>query len=159
MPDAAVQIRGLKEFRAALKAAGAGYPKELRAVHKQVADTTAGRARSIAEGLGGVHARAAKAIKGYATQTEARLGSHPSASVPEANVAVWGAKRRTGWYAARRYAGGRPQHPPWVGNSWTVAERGQGPYALNQAVSEEADHIVELYAEAFDRLTAKAFPD
>jgi len=54
VPATSESVRGLREFRSGLKAAGAEYPKELRRAHKEIADLVAARARGIAEGLGGI---------------------------------------------------------------------------------------------------------
>lgn len=74
----------------------------------------------------------------------------------EANAAFWGAKKRTGWNAGH---GGRPQHPAWIGNMWDAGVTGQGPYAINQALADHTDDIVDAYSAALDRIAATAFPD
>lgn len=77
----------------------------------------------------------------------------------EANAAFWGAKKRTGWYAAQKYAGGPTQHPEWVGNNWDVGVLGQGPYAINPAIFHELDNIERAYGEAVEDIARRAFPD
>jgi|GEM_PF-1931931 len=156
----AFEVRGLREFRRELRAIDPKFPKELRLAHKAIADDVATKARSIASGSGGVQAKAAGAIKGYATQSNARVGIATGKSFPMANVAFWGAKKRTGWYGASKYAGsGGRQHPEWVGNTWDVGVAGQGPYAINDAIASMNSQILDEYADAIGRLMAKAFPD
>lgn len=152
-------IRGLPEFRRELRALGPEWPRELRKANKNIAQLGAHYAQVVAHGMGGVQAKAASAIRGYANQREARIGVVPSARVPFANVAFWGAKRHTGWYERARYNDSPRQHPEWVGNTWDVAEHGVGPYAINEALAEHIDDILDEYGEAIDRLAARAFPD
>ena len=137
-----IEVVGLKEFRKALKAMDPQWPKALRKVHKQIADTGAGLARGVASGMGGVQAHFADALRGTATQTEARISVNGRGG---ANVAFWGAKRHTGWYARSQFHDSTPQHPPWVGSSWEVAVPGEGPYAINPALAAYRPDIWEAY--------------
>jgi len=149
----AAEIRGLKEFRRQLKDVDAYWVKELRKASKDVADEGASHARREAASLGGVQAHAAKAIKGYATATEARVGILAGKRHPEANAAFWGAKRRTGWYGFNRYRVSRAiQHPVWVGNAWEPAVRGQGPYAINDALATHLESLLNRYRKSIDDL-------
>lgn len=170
---AGVEVKGLKQFRRDLKAADAKYPKELRALHKRIADRVSVDARKKAQSLGGVHAKAAAAIKPRATQTEARLSVVPQKRTAMANVAFFGARARTGWYSHYRYASsartslarrvtGRVrgvQHPGWVGNSWEIAKRGEGPYALNDAIRTNVKWAQSELLDGMDKLAARAFPE
>lgn len=156
MAQASLQVEGLKEFRRELKQVSNDLPKELRKLQKQLADEVASKAQGIASGMGGVTAKASGAIRAYATRQQASIGV-PSGGIPA--VAFWGALKRTGWYAHIHSPGGRPQHPKWVGNSWEAAERGQGPYAINDALADAADTIEERYAQMIMELAARAFPD
>ncbi len=74
-----------------------------------------------------------------------------------ANAAFWGAKQdHTGWNAGNR---GQPNQPEWVGNSWDVGVKGQGPYALNEAIATHLDSYLEEMWDGIDRVVAQAFPD
>lgn len=153
---AAVEIKGLAEFRRALKAIGPEWPKAMRLAHKQISTDVARTAQGISAGMGGVHAKAAGLIKGYASGTQASVG------VPSGigGAAEWGTLRHTGWYAAARYrASSGRQHPPWVGSSWEPGVAGQGPYAINSALAGDLDQVVEAFMHAIDDLTANAFPN
>ena len=51
-----------------------------------------------------------------------------------------------------------PQFEKWVGSSWAVGKRGEGPYAINEAVADKEDEIVEAIADGMDRLARRAYP-
>jgi hypothetical protein len=156
MAAKALDIKGLKDFRRELKSASAAFPKEMRKAQKGMADDVATRAQGIASGMGGEAAKAAGQIKGYATQTQASVG-FPSGGV--AGAAFWGTLRRTGWYAAARYAGSTRQHPRWIGNSWEPGVAGQGPRAINDALADYLPNMEARYLDMIDDLTRRAFPD
>lgn len=153
---AAVTVRGIKEFRRELRRLHGEWPRALRDVHKEIADHGAKLAQGYARGMGGVQAKAAAAIKGYANQREARIGVSAGKTYPMANVAFWGAKRHTGWYAG---IAGPAQHPPWVGNSWDVAVVGEGPYAINPALAAYLPELMEMVGDRLEQLARAAFPD
>lgn len=157
-PQLGADAPELKAWRAELKALDAAWPKELAKANRQVAQKGAQMARNRAAAMGGVQTKAAGAIKGLGTQVNARIAVNPS-QAPMANVAFWGAKRHTGWYAAARYDESRAQHPQWIGTSWDVAVDGEGPYAINAALAEGQEELAGFYGDAMDELTARAFPD
>ena len=154
------EVRHLREFRAALREIDPQFPRELRAVNKKIADRAATGARGIAYGLGGVQAKAAGAITGSADQTSASVGVNASSRNPMANVAFWGAKKRTGWFADARYSSSSSiQHPPWVGNSWEPAEFSGGPYAINRALFFDLPDLMADFDDMVDDISRRAFPD
>lgn len=157
----AVEITGLREFRKALKAVGPEFPKELTKANRDVSKIAERVSQNAARSMGGIQARAASAIKGSANARSARIQIKPSKGkrnpTAMANVAFWGAKKRTGWYRTKPQ--GKPQHPEWVGSSWAVAEPNEGPYAINPALARHLDDIVAAHAAALNRLAARAFPD
>lgn len=163
-------ITGIKEFRAALKAIGPEWPKELKETHEQIGRRGRALSQAQARAMGGVQARAAGAIKSRGNQREAVIYVQPTTQNPMAFIAFWGAKRRTGWYAkagpnAMSRTGWasrqvlKPQHPPWVGNTWEPAVAGQGPYAINEALAEHLDDLLDQYLNMIDRLSGRAFPE
>jgi hypothetical protein len=156
MAQRGIDVKGLREFRTELKRVDAEFPKALRKVHKEIADDVADRAQNVASGMGGVRAKAAGAIRGYATQVQASVGVSGGGI---ANVAFWGALKRSGWYAHIHSPGGRRQHPMWVGNSWEPGVAGQGPYAINDAIADKLPDIDESYLDAIEDLARSAFPD
>jgi hypothetical protein len=159
-----VTVQGLRDFRAALKAAGNDLPKELRLGLSEVAQIAQRVSIAEAHRMGGIQSKAAKAIKGAATQSEARVQINKSKSKRNptafANIAFWGAKKRTGWYAFDKYGqSNTQQHPPWVGNKWEVLNPTEGPYALNAALARHEGEILAALTAALDRLIAEAFPN
>lgn len=162
MTKAAIEVRNLKQFRKDLKQleSGSEWAKALTAVNRTTAQKIAIIARAKALGLGGVRQHAASAIRGYATAEQGSVGFNPGGAHPEASVAFWGSKGRSGWYARPQYTGSKkPQHPPWVGNSWEPGVAGQGPYAINAALAQYLPQLEEDYAKALDDLAKAAFPD
>lgn len=157
----AVNVVGLREFRKALKAVGPEWPKELTRANRDVAKIAERVSQSEARRMGGVQAKAASAIRGSASARYARIQVKPSGSkrsnTAMANVAFWGAKKRTGWYATKKP--GKPQHPEWVGANWEVADATQGPYAINAALARHMDDIIAAHMSALDRIAKDAFPD
>lgn len=158
MAESAVRWYGLDEFRAELRKIDddRGWAKELQQVNKKIADRAAEGARGIAVGMGGVWARAADAIGSSASAGAGRVVVNKSGRNPMANVAFWGALRRSGWNAGH---GGARQHPPWVGNSWDVATFSGGPYAINRALFFDLPEITADYMAMVDDVARRAFPD
>lgn len=157
----AIEITGLREFRKALKAVGPEFPKELTRANRDVAKIAERVSQSQARSMGGIQARAASAIKGSANARSARIQIKPSKGkrnpTAMANVAFWGAEKRTGWY--RTKPEGKPQHPEWVGSAWEVADMNSGPYAINAALARHLDDIVAAHSAALNRLAEAAFSD
>jgi hypothetical protein len=151
-------IAGMAEFRKALRSMGEQYPKKLRQINKDIADIGADYSQAEAFKMGGIWAKAAKGIKGKASQKDARIGVTTGKSTPFAGAAFWGMKRRTGWYGGLHSPNGAPQHPPWVGNTWAVAVKGQGPYAINTALADHLDDILKVYSDAIEALMNEALP-
>lgn len=150
MPVTKVQIHGLKDFRRELRALK--LTKELSAVHKRVAELVAQRARAAAPGETG------QAITARANQRAASLGI--GRRPPWATVTFFGAKRRTGWYARRRYRDSPArQHQPWVGNQWDPGETGGTPYFIGPAINDAVPEVVELMGDEMERLAGEAFPE
>lgn len=50
------------------------------------------------------------------------------------------------------------QFPTWVGNGWDVGGPG-GPYAVNPAIRESLDDIVNAYGDGLEVVSRAAFPD
>ncbi len=158
MPPRGAEIRGIREFRRELSKIDGLWAKELRRVSKDVADQGALYSRREASALGGVHRHSQDAIRGYATANDAKVGVSAGKRFPEANVAFWGAKQRTGWYGGGQYRQSRgQQHPPWVGNNWVPARRGQGPYAINEALAKNLDRLLAMYLDMVEDMTREAF--
>tara|TARA_R110000822_G_scaffold74154_4_gene178267 strand:+ start:164 stop:682 length:519 start_codon:yes stop_codon:yes gene_type:complete len=158
----ALSVQGLPSFRKALKELGPEWPKQLTQAHRDIAKIAERVSQSEARSMGGVFAKAAPAIRGTGNARNAKVGVKPSksarAGTAMANVAFWGALKRTGDNRAGRRNGKR-QHPIWVGDSWDAAVAGQGPYAINTSLARHMDDIQDAYMAALDRLASAAFPD
>ena len=159
MPRGRESVEGLAELRRGLKSLGTGVERELQKTNKSLVNTIADDARGRASSMGGVQAKAAAAIKGYATGTSMAVGVAAGGRYPMANAAFWGEKAHSGWYAAARYqTSSGQQHPEWVGNSWSAGVAGQGPYAINDAIAAGADLAVDEWGNAIDGLILRSFP-
>lgn len=157
MAGPSLSIKGGREFRAALKAVDRDFPKMLAKAHRVIAQDVGREARNEAGSLDPIQRAAARAIMGSGTQAAARI-QVDTRKVPFGNVAFWGSKSRTGWYAAPRFEGGAPQSPPWVGNSWQPGEYGEGPYAINDTIARMRDRIIDEYGDALMDIARQAFP-
>lgn len=152
-----VRIRGLQEFRRELRKANGSLSNEMRTIHRRVSDLVARRAQASMAGGGRQASAAAGAIKARATNRSATIDT--VAKPPFALGVIWGQRRRSGWYAAKRYEGssGR-QFPKWVGNQWDPGDFGGKPYHVGDAINDSLDEIDEIYLEGIDELTRRAFP-
>lgn len=156
-----IQISGkdFDGFVRDLRDAQAGLAKEKRRANKEVAEFVASAARVKAAGGTKIQRHFAGAIQGRSTQYVARIGVSAAGKWWGANTAFFGAKRRTGWYAAKKYAGSPArQFPEWVGAGWEYASRTEGPYAINAALADVLPRVEELYIEAHERAYKRAFP-
>jgi hypothetical protein len=139
-----VEVRGLRELQAGLRAIDSKAPGDLRKGLKSAAELVAEEARSLASSAGGVLAKSADSIKAQAQQRDARI-SWGSARIPYAAGAIMGAVR---W----------KQFEEWRGNSWSVGVAGTGPRAVNDAVASKEDELVEAIGDVIEDLAHRAFP-
>lgn len=155
----------LTAFRKDLKALGPAWPKEVTKVNKVISTKGADKARARAVSLGAVWRRNADAIKPRATAAFGAIRIAPStargSTTAGATAAFWGSDQRSGWNAnaAHAIAGGKPQHPRWVGNTWEAGVKGQGPYAINDALVDYGPELLEDWGHGIDDLTRRAFPN
>ncbi len=145
------------------------WKKELRKLYAKLGRKGAAWARAELKGQPAQIARAAAAVRGGSSSTQARVGAS-SKAVPNALAAIWGTKGGTGWAggwydkqyvpsrAAAYAAAGTRNNPPWVGNDWTVATRGQGPRGINSALADHQDELVDMFADAALDVVTRAFP-
>lgn len=146
---------------------------ELRKANRPVARRAAADVRSEMRSSGDRQlAAAARAVRPRVDPTSAAVAVTANATVPFALAATWGRKgRRTGWnawvYDGRgnpvrvrrvRAASGLRQHPPWVGNTWTVATRGEGPRGVNDALADHIDDYRDEHAQAALSVIVRALP-
>jgi hypothetical protein len=138
-----VEVPGLAEWKAALRAVPGRWVGGLARANRSVADPVAARARQLAGQAGSTEAAAQSSITATATQSAAKI--------------AWGGSRVP--FSAGAYMGAKryPQFKPWVGNSWEVGGAG-GPRDINDAVREMRERIAETYAEVFMTAARAAFP-
>lgn len=148
-----VEVLGLSAFRKELRQLEDPKPwtRELGKVNREVAKQGAEWARAAASAMGGPQKHFAGAIRGYGSAASARIAIKDQ----DAYAAFWGAKQRTGWNAGNQ----TPNQPEWVGNSWDAAVRGQGPYAINDALATRIRQLEALYINGINDITRRAFPD
>lgn len=152
----AIYVRNIDEdlrlFRNALRRAGPGWTNIQKAVNKDIATYIERKAQMMGETKQQVVPSKKtpvpppiRVIKGQGTIRAAKVFIPPSHP-----------------YAAGALFGGyRPQFPEWVGNTWEVGGAG-GPAAINPAIRESKDDIVQAYGDAFEYMSSvliRAFPD
>jgi hypothetical protein len=140
-----IEAKGMREFRRALKDAGKEWPKELRAAQRDLVKPIETAARARADAYGGVRRKAKNAIRASAGARQTAVGITIGTNrYPFSSGAFFGAKRY-------------PQFSGWVGNDWEAGAHGEGPYAINDAVADHTDRIIETYGEMVDRVARRAF--
>ena len=148
-----LEVVGLKQFRSDLRKMenGKRWVRELGAEQRVIAKRVAGDARFEAARMGGSTKHFADAIKGLGGATGARI----QIADDTANAAFWGAKNQwTGWNLESE--GRAANQPEWVGNTWEVGVRGQGPYAINDTIAELRTWIEQQYLDGIERVAKAA---
>lgn len=139
MAGARVEVTGLKELRRELrKLEGDGaWKKDLRDAGLKAATIVATDAKASAMRASNprMGTRAANTIRPLASQTSGTVAAG-SKAVPWTLGHIWGSNQFR-------------QFP----------KRIKGGYHLYPAIEKNADKIVEIYADAIDDLTKKAFPE
>ena len=140
-----IEIHGLKELNRELKRVDAGFPKAMRKAGLAAAAVVTATAQARAAAGTPTQRKAARAIKARAGAGRAAVAVVPSRAIPFAFGAFFGAKQY-------------PQFDRWVGNTWDAGSRTSGPYAINPAIADTKDEVIDLYATAILEITDKAFP-
>lgn len=153
-PLISVQVRGLRELRAALRQADRDLPKQLTLVFREAAQLVQARAQAAAPSD-----RHARSVRARGTQKGAFLRVVPGRRGDSLAVFL-GQRRRSGWYARGRYrpSAGR-QFRPWVGNAWDPGGNAGVPYFIGPAVNQSVDEVVDLIGDRFEDLLRQAFPN
>ncbi len=159
-----VEVKGLKEFRAELKAIDKKLPRALAKAAKDAAEVVAAQVRTDARSGTGQQSLLAATARAAGSQTSAKIAVGNS-SLPFAIAAFMGSRHRSGWYAEDKYgdSSGR-QFPPWVGNQWDPGESWDGhasgePYVIGGSIRTTKAAFVAKYADAIDDIMHDAFPD
>lgn len=133
----AIEVRGLRELRKALKDLGPDFQKKLRPAGKEASIVVAQKARDRAQSVGGVTAKAAPSIRNT-TLASNLLG---------AGVIIDGEK--VPYALGAEFGGGaRPttkQFPPWRGAGSDAG------YAVYPTIRAEAGNIEEFFVMALDK--------
>lgn len=138
---ATTEVENLAEFRRALKQLEGDYPKQLGKVNQDVAQVVVDEATDRAQAEGGSYIAALRlrGLRASKAQTAASVVLD-GAKAPMIFGAEFGAKT---W----------PQFQPWTGSGDDAG------YALWPAIRDKQDDAAEMYLEALDELSARAFPD
>lgn len=152
----ALQVDGLVDLQRALRQIDATLPRQLRTVHKSIADRIAAKGQANAAALGPMEAAAAKAgLRARAEQRGAYIVLRATARAPFVMGAEFGAyqdkerRRAGGTYVGYRQfvAWTGNQHDPGAGGS----DGGPGRF-MYPAVRSEGQKIVDQYLEQLDAL-------
>lgn len=134
-----IEVHGLIDLQRDLRAINRDLPKELRVVNMKAAELVADDARGRATAAGGALGKASPSIKAVAQQRSA-------------GVRIGGSKypfAMGGEFGSIAYK----QFKPWRGSG------GDAGYAVYPAKRDNTDRIVDMYGDALDELTKKAFPN
>lgn len=149
-----VEVKGADLLARSLAKASKDQQKAVAASNRKVARYARDQGRDRARSGTKQQRKMAGGIGSRASKNDARLTIKNTKGAPGAQGAFYGAKGRSGWYANPRYAEstGR-QFPQWVGNSWPIATKGQGPQPINDMLADELPKIGDMYLEgAWDAL-------
>ena len=142
-----IQVRGLKELRAALKEVDAKAPKLLQKANKAAANLVVGPARArMGQHSPRAGSRAAGTIRALASGTKAQIGVGSNA-VP--------------WALGHEFGGrGRPHRIGKQGHTMMFPpHRGQDGYAVYPTIRAMRAEIMDQYGDMIDELVQDSFPD
>lgn len=128
--------------------------KEIRKTYRTVGKLGVGLARAEMRRGDRQLAAVAGRLRGTGSTTGARI------SVPRGRpaAAVYGTEKRTGWLGnARHRTTTARNNPPWVGSTWRVATKGEGPRGVNDALADGQDKIVKEFEKAATETINRAF--
>ena len=153
-----IRVTGLKDFTKAAKNVDKRFGREVTKAHKDIAELMTARSQAALRSGGRQASAVAKSLRPKATQAAAILRN--LANPPFAFGVIWGQRRRSGWYALKRYqeSGGK-QFRPWVGSQYQPGAQAGKPYYVGDAVNASVDEAIDLFGDAVDRIAKEAFPD
>lgn len=147
------------EFAAALRDARKRMDRELKKSNREIGKTARDWLRAAANAGTKLERAASGAITYSGTSKGAKIQIKPGARTPMAGPAFMGTKKRTGWYARYRFRDSKTQQfPRWIGNDWTPATKGEGPYAINDELATRWPAIQDTYLDGQWAAVARAFP-
>ena len=142
MADAPVQIKGLREFRNAVRKVDASMPKDMGRALKEISTDIVEKARERAQGLPGKASESfAGGLKAKSDQTAAKV-TLDATRYPTLLGDEFGSKRYR-------------QFQPWLGNQYqSPFESGPG-YALHPTIRDESDNIDHKVTGLLDEWIAR----
>lgn len=148
-----IKVQGLDELRRELKRLDdKGLTGELKDANFEAAKSVIAPAQAMARGLGRMQARAAATLTPSKAAAGARV-NFGGARAPFAGGAEFGAGQNVPRNLPRGRVLGWNQFEPWRGN---VSGAG---YFLFPTIRRLTPDLVDLYGDAIERITARAFPD
>lgn len=160
MPERAVEVQGLRQFRYELRAAGQQFPKELRQANLEAAELVVADARRRApQGphLGKPRVRPVIAsIRALASQGKGQVAIGGATS-PHPQVLEFGGTIPRRGQSAALIAQQQQAHRGFERAGLAVTRVRKQPY-LYPALAAKAEEVVEFYGEALDRIYRRAFP-
>jgi len=143
-----VKVEGLAGFRKELRKleSDTNWNLELTRGMRAIAQKAAGWSQDAAVAMGGQQAHFADALFGRATTSQARIevaGDRTAAGKARANPAFWGTKAQGNW----------------IGTSWDVGDPTTGPYAINAAIFQHGNDILDEVRDLIEEITRQAFDD
>lgn len=153
MSGAAVRVVGLDEFRRELRRLQSTELLDgLKDANYDVASKVVVWAQARAGGIGAMQARAAATLRPSRAQARAQVAGG-GAKAPFFAGAEFGAGRNKVRTTRRGQVQGWNQFREWRGNG---ADAG---YFLFPAIRDHNTEIVNIYADAVEKLSQRAFPD
>lgn len=135
------EIVGLKAFQGDLKRLSAELPKAMRAINVRAANSIRDAAVAMAQGWGGVQAKASQSLR--AVQSGAAASIRGGGGAPYFYGAEFGSKQFH-------------QFKPWRGNQWSGWGGGPG-YFLHPTIRTKGPEVLEQYIADIEKLCARTF--
>lgn len=139
-----IDVKGLKEFRSALRKAGREFPVALRQANREAANVVLPEAKrrgmasrsNLAGGRATLGSKGVASIRVLASQSKAQLA---------------GGGARVPWFGGSEYgsSGAHRQFPA----------RNSDGYILWPAAKSKQPQVIEVYDKALDNLSKRAFPN
>lgn len=145
MASPAVSVSGDEALAAGLRKAGKAQDRAAAKASRDTAAKVRGWTRAAAQAGTPQQRHMAGGIGSKGSKASATLTVKNTKGAPGAQGAFYGAKQY-------------PQFPGWVGNSWAVATRGQGPQPINDELASRQADIEALYLDLHAKALFDAVP-
>lgn len=142
-----IEVKGGPELRRAFRdVAGKDGAKRLKEAYVDVSQMATSDAKTAAGSGTDLQQKMATALRPVRSVKNAGVAINRTGANAAAGVAFYGSKSRIGWFAAPKFAAYTAQDqelPPWIGNTWTSATRGEGPHRINDALARNVDRYTD----------------